>query len=309
MKNNSSGVGGSGGESDRLPFPLSSRIDVDLFALSHQGHVREQNEDHYLVIRTGRYLETVFSNVSENRAGYRFEEAAYGMIVADGVGGERSGEVASREAIINLLELALRTPDWQFGWGPKERNTVMWRMQDRLHRVDAALLQQADANAALDGMSTTLTAALTHGKDLVIGHVGDSRAYLCRQGKLEKLTRDHTLAEHLLDGGEDIEKDNLLRELGHVLLQALGGSHRDLRPDINHFTLEDNDRLLICTDGLTKMVDDLLITSILASAKSAQSACRELVELALGAGVSDNVTVVVAHYSIPEEFRGEDERS
>ena len=302
MNNNSSGAGGSGGESDRLPIPLSSRIDVDLFALSHQGHVREQNEDHYLVVRTGRYLDTVFSNVSENRAGYRFEEAAYGIIVADGVGGERSGEVASREAIINLLELALRTPDWPFGWGHRERNTVMWRMQDRLHRVNDALLEQADSNEALVGMCTTLTAALTHGTDMIIGHVGDSRAYLLRQGKLEKLTRDHTLAEHLLDGGGDIEKDDLLRELGHVLMQALGGTSRDLRPDINHFTLEDDDQLLLCTDGLTKMVDDLLITAILASAESAQTACRELVELALGAGGSDNVTVVVARYSIPEEF-------
>ena len=309
MNNNSSDAGGGGGESHRLPVPLSSRIDVDVFALSHQGHVREQNEDHFLVARNGRYLETVFSNVSENQAGYRFEDAAYGIIVADGVGRERSGEVASREAIMGVLELALRTPDWQFGWGQKERNKVMSRMQDRLHRVNAALLQQADADAALDGMCTTLTAALSHGKDLVVGHVGDSRAYLLRRGKLERLTRDHTLAEHLLDEGEDIEKDNLLRELGNVLMQALGATNRELRPDINHFNLEDEDQLLLCTDGLTNMVDDFLITSVLAGSQSAQSACRELVELALVAGGRDNVTVVVARYSIPEESRDKDERS
>jgi protein phosphatase len=302
MNNNSSDVNASGGESDRLPVPLSSRIDVDVFALSHQGHVRQQNEDHYLVARNGRYLETVFSNLSENRPGYRFEDAAYGIIVADGVGGERSGEVASREAIMGVLELALRTPDWQFGWGQKEKNTVMSRMQDRILQVNETLLQQADADAALDGMCTTLTAALTHGKDLIVGHVGDSRAYLLRQGKLEKLTRDHTLAEHLRETGEDIEKDNLLRELGSVLMQALGATNRDVRPDINHFTLEDDDQLLLCTDGLTNMVDDFLITSVLNGAESAQSACRELVELALVAGGRDNVTVVVARYSIPEEL-------
>src|SRR5678815_5810838 len=104
MNNNSSDVNANGGGSDRLPVPLSSRIDVDLFALSHQGHVREQNEDHYLVVRNGRYLDTVFSNVSENQAGYRFEDAAYGLIVADVEGRERSGEVASREAIIGDIE-------------------------------------------------------------------------------------------------------------------------------------------------------------------------------------------------------------
>ena len=185
----------------------------------------------------------------------------------------------------------------------------MSRMQDRLQQVNASLLQQADADADLEGMCTTLTAALTHGKDLIVGHVGDSRAYLLRQGKLEKLTRDHTLAEHLLDEGGDIEKDNLLRELGDVLMQALGATNRELRPDINHFTLEDDDQLLLCTDGLTNMVDDFLITSVLTGAESAQAACRELVELALVAGGRDNVTVVVARYSIPEEISSEDERS
>src|SRR4029078_5840563 len=92
-----------------------------------------------------------------------------------------------REAIFNLLNLALRTPDWQFRWGPKEKNTVMWRMQDRFRGIHAALLEQATAHAAPRGMCTTLTAALSHGKDLVIGHIGDSRAYLLRDGKLKRL--------------------------------------------------------------------------------------------------------------------------
>lgn len=272
---------------------------MDLFALSHQGLVRERNEDHYLVVQSGRYLETVFSNLSENRPGYKFEENAYGMLVADGVGGEPAGEVASREAIINLLELALHTPDWQFRWGRKERNTVMWRMHDRLRRVNAALLQQGNANAALDGMCTTLTAGLTHGKDLIIGHVGDSRAYLLREGKIEKLTRDHTLAEELLLADEAIEDDSALKALGNVLVQTLGGDG-DLRPDITHFTLEDQDQLLLCTDGLTDMVDESLITSTLATEESAQSACHKLVELALAGGGRDNITAVVARFSIRE---------
>jgi PPM family protein phosphatase len=300
MNNKSSGFGDGSDERDQLHSPISSTVDVDLFALSHQGHVRKRNEDHYLVVHGGRYLETVFSNVSENQTGYRFEETAYAMIVADGVGGEPSGEVASQEAIINLLELALRTPDWQFRWGQKEKNTVMWRMQDRFRQVNAALLQRADSNLALSGMCTTMTAALSHGRDLVIGHVGDSRAYLLRQGKLARLTRDHTLAEQLLSEGEDIQNDSLLKALGNVLMQALGGSQSDFRPDVTHFTLEDKDQVLLCTDGLTEMVDDFLITSILSGAESAQSACRKLVELALVGGGRDNVTVVVARYSIPE---------
>src|SRR5687768_17041414 len=152
------------GHARALPGPISSEVDVDMFAISHQGHVRSENEDHFLVIRVGRNLETVFSNLIANRAGDRFEEIGYGMIVADGVGGDAAGEVASDEAIFGLLNLALRTPDWQFRWGPRERNTVMWRMHDRFRRINSALLEHAAAHAALSGMSTTLTAALSHGK-------------------------------------------------------------------------------------------------------------------------------------------------
>jgi len=124
MNNNTSDSGGPDSKPERaLPEPFSAKIDVDVFAMSHQGHVRTKNEDHFLVARGGRNLETVFSNLDESRPGDRFEETAYGMIVADGVGGEAAGEVASREAIFNLLNLALRTPDWQFRWGPKEKNT------------------------------------------------------------------------------------------------------------------------------------------------------------------------------------------
>ena len=292
--------GDRGGEGHRLPSSISSNVNVDVFALSHQGHVRKLNEDHYLVVHCGRYLETVFSNVPDNPPGYRFDETAFGFVVADGVGGRASGEVASREALINLLELALQTPDWQFRWGDEEKQTVAWRMQDRFRRVNSALLEQGFDNADLDGMCTTMTAAMTHGKDLVIGHVGDSRAYLLRQGKLQRLTRDHTLAEQLLEEGEDIQNANLRKTFGNVLVQAVGGSYVDFRPDVFHFTLEDRDSLLLCTDGLTDMVDDVLISSVLEDSDSAQSGCRKLVELALAGGGRDNVTVVVARYSIRE---------
>src|SRR4030095_13249347 len=135
-----------------LPQPHSSLVDVDVFGTSNRGNVRKNNEDHFVVIRAERYLETVFSNMLDNQPGNRFEETAYGMVVADGVGGEASGEVASHEAIYCLLNRALQPPDGQFKWGPKEKNTVKWRMQDRFRRVNTALFQQAASHAALRGM-------------------------------------------------------------------------------------------------------------------------------------------------------------
>jgi PPM family protein phosphatase len=285
---------------DELPEPFSSLVDVDVYAMSHQGYAKSNNEDHFLVIRGGRALETVFTNLPQSRPGDLYEETAYAMIIADGVGGEVAGEVASRHAIFTLLNLVLRAPDWQVRWGSKEKNTVMWRMQDRFRRVNAALLQEAAAHSSLRGMCTTMTTALTHGPNLIIGHIGDSRAYLWRRGHLKQLTRDHTVAERLKEELIGAEDDQLLVELRSVLLQALGPQRNECRVDVDDFVLEDRDQLLLCTDGLTDMVAESEIQSVLAKAPAAKDACRLLVDLALANGGKDNITVVVARYSIPQ---------
>ncbi len=170
-----------------FPRPSSSLVDVEMYALSDQGHVRANNEDHYLVVRGGRALETVLSNLADNQPGYLFEETFYGMVIADGLGGESAGEIASREAIYTLMNLVLNTPDWQVRWTSKEENTVMWRMTDRFRRIHEALLEQAAADPGLAGMSTTMTAAVSLANSLIITHIGDSRAYLLHNGKLRRL--------------------------------------------------------------------------------------------------------------------------
>lgn len=287
---------------DETPPPLfSSLVNVDVFAMTDKGHVRTRNEDHFIVVRCGRAVETVLSNLSDNQAGDLFEESGWGMVVADGVGGEAAGEVASRQAIYTLMSLALHTPDWQFRWGPKERNTVMWRMKDRFRRVNAALMREAAAHASLNGMCTTMTAAISHGDDLVIGHVGDSRAYLLHDGKLVRLTRDHTLGARLVEDGTHGPNDRLVRELRNVLMQALGSRETECLPDVHDYVLEDGDQVLLCTDGLTDMVEDKLIESVLQESTSAKAACKSLIDLALSNGGRDNVTAVVARYSIPSQ--------
>ena len=285
---------------DKLPQSISSLVDVDVYAMSDKGYVRSQNEDHYLVVRCGRALETVFSNLTGSSPGDCFDETAYGFVVADGVSGEAAGDVASRQAVFTLLNLALHTPDWQFRWGTRERNTVRWRMQDRFRRVNAALVQQATAHASLNGMCTTMTVALTHGQDLIVGHIGDSRVYLHHEGKLRRLTRDHTVAERLLEEGIDPANDQLLNQLRNVLMHALGGAECECQPDTSEHHLEDHDQLLLCTDGLTDLVPEHEIEMVLNKVDSAESACRTLVNLALTHGGQDNVTVIVARYSIPE---------
>lgn len=276
------------------PPPFSSRVNVDFYGMTDKGYVRTKNEDHFLIVRCGRAVETVLTSLTEDETmpGELYEETGYGMVVADGVGGVVGGEAASRQAIYTLLSLALHTPDWQFRWGPKERNAVMWRMRDRFRHVNAALLRDAAIHASRGGMWTTMTAAVSHGADLVIGHIGDSRAYLLHDGKLMRLTHDHR-TEAL------IAEDPLMLELSGVLVEALGSPEGECNPQVDEYWLVNGDQLLLCTDGLTDMVDDSEIELVLNSATSAKSACRSLIDLALKNGGHDNVTAIVARYSIP----------
>jgi protein phosphatase len=265
-----------------------------MYGMTDKGYVRTRNEDHFLIVRCGRAVETVLTSLTEEEtmAGELYEETGYGMIVADGVGGVVGGEVASRQAIYTLLGLALHTPDWQFRWGAKERNAVMFRMKDRFRRVNAALLRDAAVHVSRGGMWTTMTAALTHGTDLVIGHIGDSRAYLLHDGKLIKLTHDHRESV-------DNHMDPLMHELSGILVEALGSPESECDPQVDDYLLANDDQLLLCTDGLTDMVDDAEIELVLNSAANARAACRSLIDLALKNGGRDNVTVIVARYSIP----------
>ncbi len=281
------------------PPPFSSRVNVDCYGLTDKGHVRTKNEDHFLIVRCGRAVETVLTSLTEDETvpGELYEETGYGMVVADGVGGVVGGEAASRQAIYTLLAMALHTPDWQFRWGAKERNVVMYRMRDRFRRVNAALLREATAHASRGGMWTTMTAAVTHGADLVIGHIGDSRAYLLHEGQLMRLTHDHRTEAVMGENG--VLTDPLMLELSGVLHEALGSPENECNPQVDDYLLADGDQLLLCTDGLTDMVNDTEIEMVLKSAANAKSACRSLIDLALHNGGHDNLTAVVARYSIP----------
>jgi protein phosphatase len=279
------------------PRVASSAVQVDLAALSHPGKVRPNNEDHFLVVRFHRALQTLLSNLPEGLVPPRAEEGGYGMVVADGMGGRAAGEVASQLAIRTLVDLALATPDWVLKKGTPEIERVMQRMAERYRRVDEALSEESQADASLSGMGTTMTLACSIGSDLVLAHVGDSRAYLMRSGELHLLTRDHTLVQELVDRGVVRPEDASTHPFRHVLTRYLGGGKGDIvTEEVQRISLADGDRLLLCTDGLTDMVDATAIGAILQSSASSDDACQALVDLALRKGGHDNVTVVLARY-------------
>lgn len=282
-----------------FPEEFSSQVKVDVYGLSHRGLVRPNNEDHFLVVRGGRELEAIMGNLPADIVSRRFDEVFYGMAVADGLGGEVGGEIASRRALESLLSMVLQTPDWMLRLGKPEINEVMWRMADRFIRVHAALLHEAAQDPYLQGMSTTLTTALTMGDDLIITHVGDSRIYLVRDGKIRQLTRDHTLAQQLIDTGLHNQNDQLVKELRNVLKQALGAKVGEFRPEVDYMKMADGDQLLLCTDGLTDTVDSEQIEQVLNRNCSAKETAEELLRLALEKGGPDNITLIVSRYILP----------
>jgi PPM family protein phosphatase len=278
--------------------PFSSLVQVDVSGLSHGGRVRPNNEDHFFVTRIGRYMETLLTSLPEGAVPQRAEEAGYSLVVADGMGGHAAGEVASRLAISTLVNLALEAPDWILRIDEQMAPEVKRRVKRRVRDVNAVLIDQGEKDKSLRGMGTTLTVLRTIGRYGVVFHVGDSRAYLLRDGRLHRLTRDHTYAQLLVDVGAMPASAAARSRFRHTLTNTLGGFGQDVEVDVDRVELQDRDRVLLCTDGLTDELDDATIEHVLATGTS-QAICHRLLELALEAGGRDNITMIVAVYTFP----------
>ena len=281
----------------------STLVCVDVAALTHRGKVRPNNEDQFLVGRTERDLEVLLTSLDQDYISRHSRETGYGMIVADGMGGEKGGEVASRLAIKTLLELVIQTPDWLMRIDDELAEELIRRTTDRFRKVNAAIRDQAQSNPSLARMGTTLTVAVSLASNLFVVHVGDSRSYLFRSGKLRQLTRDQTVVQSMLDAGILTQQQAATHKMRHVLTQALGQHAGNLKIEVQQLKLEDGDCLLLCTDGLTEMVPDDEISAVLTSSGKAEQHCQALLDKALDAGGRDNITVVVAHYSLPTDER------
>ncbi|MCI0378752.1 MAG: protein phosphatase 2C domain-containing protein [Gemmataceae bacterium] len=284
------------GDTAQFPAPPPPSIQVEFGALSDAGKVRPNNEDHFLIARYGRSLEPVLTNLPQDASLGRHKEIGYGMVVADGMGGAAAGEVASQVAIQVLWDLVLHTPDWIMSTEETETQRVLERMAERYRQIDAVLTELSSTDPTMAGMGTTLTLACSLRNRLILAHVGDSRAYFFRGGKLHQLTRDHTVGQSLVKLGMFEPDDPSIRRLRHALTRVLGGHGGSAEAEVQSVALCDGDQVLLCSDGLTDMVDDDAIAAVLGSATTAQLACQMLVDLALGNGGRDNVTAVLARY-------------
>lgn len=259
------------------PFVVSStlpqqEVAVDIAGLTDRGHVRSKNEDCFLAVEFGRHLFILGSSLTDEDVS-PFEQGGYGMVVADGVGGMAAGEVASRMAVSGLLRLVEQTPDWILSMKDDCVNQVMERMEQRLQQVADDLGLMVESSPELSGMATTMTLAVSLGPEVLIAHVGDSRGYLLRDGQLIRLTHDHSRAQVLADMGIIDARDVATHPMRNVLTNCLGQGRR-VEVDFRRFRLKDADRLLLCTDGLTDMVDESQMLAILAAQSDSATACR-----------------------------------
>jgi len=273
--------------------PSPPPVRVQFGAVSHPGRVRPNNEDHYLVIERRRTRKVLLTNLPEGFL-RPADDAGYVMAVADGIGGAAFGELASMLALRSGWEQAPSTIKWTWIINDREIEELKERVGIIFRRIDQVLLERARAEPDCKGMGTTLTGAYTVGPEAFVAHVGDSRAYLYQQGHLTQLTRDDTLAQDYLDRGFPV----LARSWYHKLTNCLGGDDKDVRVEFHHFRVADGDQLLLCTDGLTDMVPDEQIAGVLALHGPAQETAQALVDLALECGGKDNVTVVLAQYTM-----------
>ena len=292
------GVATTGSDDTALAF--DAPVLVDAFGLSDVGHVRATNEDHFLIARIGRYFETVGTSLPAGAVPDRTEEAGYALIVADGMGGHAAGEYASRVTIRELVRVALALPDWIVRLDEDTADQAHDRSEQRIVTAHETLMAHGRRDPSMRGMGTTVTAARNLGRMLQIAHVGDSRAYLLRGAELVRLTRDHTYVQRLVDCGELTVEAAASSSCRHVLVNAVGGVNDNVYVDVEHLPLADGDRVLLCSDGLTDLVDDTAIRSVLLEARTAEQACRALVDRALAAGGRDNVTAIVASYRWPD---------
>jgi protein phosphatase len=282
--------------------PPSATVQAEFGAHSRPGRMRTINDDHYIIIRLGRHQETLRTSLPDDVVAARFDEYGYALVVADGLGPARSGGHASHLAITTLVYLVRNFSKWNLRVDGPIAREIMTRVERFYRHVDSTLVHERRTGAQ-SVEQTTLTATVSAGRDLFFAHVGHSRAYLFRADRLMRLTRDHTIGKNgtsVVSTAPLVDVNAVARDLRHILTNTIGmkGSTGP-RIDLEQLKLADGDRVLVCTNGLTDAIDELIIAEILATQQTPDDQCRALVDLAVAAGAEDDATALVAHYRIP----------
>ncbi len=269
----------------------SAPIHVSVSGRTDVGRTRDHNEDTFLVADLSTGQVTIEPGLHERVAGDR------GMLlmVADGMGGAAAGELASALAAETIHAHLAAT------WSKESESggeRFAFRMREAVEEANARIHAYALEHTDVRGMGTTVTAAGVYGPDLYIAQIGDSRAYLVRQGQATLLTKDQSLTQRLVDAGELTEEEAERSERRNIILQALGPDPQ-VRVDLTHEPLRRGDLLILCSDGLSNQVKREDFSSLAASTPDLDALCAALISVANERGGPDNITVVAARFEGP----------
>jgi protein phosphatase len=268
-------------------------INLALYAQTDVGMVRSGNEDNFLILdlSTGR---SWTASDEEPPDLLTYSQGYYGTLLAvsDGMGGALAGEVASRMAVETVRDRMLQLQAHEvYGKIPFHE-----RLRLSIEEANILINGESQTNPAHKGLGATFTAVATLGGQVYFGQVGDSRAYLIRQDKIERITKDQSLVQQLIDAGQITEEEAETHSYRNVILQALG-AHSNVNVEVNCLPLCNLDTLVICSDGLSGKVHQDEIARIIHEATDFKSACQRMIDLANERGGEDNITVVVAQFS------------
>ena len=273
--------------------------EMDVFACSHTGNVRKENQDHYLLATFHRRANVISTNLADVATLMPQEEQrlVYLAMIADGVGGGQGGSEASATALEAAMQYVHDAVNVYYSARDNEDEFAGLLEAAALRAHDAVLAKRAQMDAKRT-MATTLTLYLGIWPTYYLMQVGDSRYYLWRDGKLTQVTRDQTMAEDLVAQGVLTRAAAGRSPMANVLSSAIGSD--STMPVVTRLTADWRNVHLMCTDGLTKHVSDERIAEVLGSMTSSKQACEQLLQEALDGGGTDNITIIVGR-SVPKE--------
>lgn len=267
---------------------MTSPVRVSVFGKTDLGRTRDHNEDTFLVADLSTKNASLQPEVREHVVGPRGSL----FMVADGMGGAAAGELASAMAA-DLIYSHLSSV-WVEDDAPTAARFA-FRMKEAVELANERIYGYAREHPEVRGMGTTVTAAGVFGADLYLAQIGDSRAYLIRNGQTIQLTKDQSLMQRLVDAGELTEEEAEQSERRNIILQALGPDPR-VKVDLTHQSLRRGDTLIICSDGLSGLVRREEFSRLAAEQPNLQHLCATLIDLANRRGGPDNITVVAARF-------------
>ena len=271
---------------------------IDSHGATDVGKERRANEDQFLLagLHKGMMVQQT-SLAMDDQTPLTGGMQGKLLVVADGMGGQAAGDHASQLAMQTLMDYVLNTMPWFFRLEEHHEEDLLDELTAGLERCHAQVKARGAQRPELRGMGTTLTMAYVLWPRMYVVHIGDSRCYVLRGGRLHQITTDHSMAQALVDKGTLQPEEAQESEWAHVLHKAIvDDDDTSLDPDIYKAELAYGDRVLLCTDGLTKHLDDEQIAAVVQQTDGVRDAVSRLVARANEEGGSDNVTVVLSAF-------------